>query len=563
MLAIDITFFLVELISGFLVHSLALMADAFHMLNDIISLLVGLWAVNLAQKATTDKYSYGWIRAEILGAFFNAVFLIALCVSIVLEAVTRFFEPPEITNPQLILIVGCFGLASNLVGFVVLGGHGHSHGPDGHGHEHGHNTHADHGHSHSHDELGQAEEGTAGAAQADHEAGPIIETLPEVVVAKFGHKKKSSTGSKRISFDGSPQSADKTGGRASHRGRSRRRANSGRNNVANIDDVSIYPSSFRNDIIAATRHQTQELSEDSSIDDPETAAAGEPASETTPLIGGKNKNAGHGPQATPHKRPRRDSSLHESHNHNKPRKPGQSSHGHNHDDMGMNAMILHVLGDALGNVGVIVTALIIWLTDWPGKNYADPAVSLFITLIILRSALPLTFATSKILLQATPEGIEVQDIREDIEALPSVISCHHVHIWQLSDTKLVASMHIQVAFPISEAGGEKYMVLAKRVRKCLHAYGIHSATIQPEFCLDESHGHVEDAENQHNYDGVAELRRCRSNEDSCLLGCVEDCVGQGCCSTSATAVSSSPTSADSHSVHSHHSHGHGEHHAHH
>lgn len=59
MLVIDIVFFFVELIAGFTVHSLALLADAFHMLNDIISLLVGLWAVSVASKATTDKFSYG------------------------------------------------------------------------------------------------------------------------------------------------------------------------------------------------------------------------------------------------------------------------------------------------------------------------------------------------------------------------------------------------------------------------------------------------------------------------------------------------------------------------
>lgn len=567
MLAIDIAFFLVELISGFLVHSLALMADAFHMLNDIISLLVGLWAVNLAQKATTDKYSYGWLRAEILGAFFNAVFLIALCVSIILEAVTRFFEPPEITNPQLILIVGSLGLASNLVGFVVLGGHGHSHGHDhgdDHDHDHAEHGHAHgHGHSHSHDELSEAEQGRIGDAQPEEEDnGPIIETLPEVVVAKYKHKHTASIGSKRISFDETSQTTDRTASRASHRGRSRRRGSSGRNNVTSIDDISIYPSSFRHDIINATRTHPHESSSEESGDDTENAIADD-VTETTPLVG-KNGSLYKTTNVQPPRRSRRDSGIHHEHNHNKPRKPGQSSHGHNHGDMGMNAMVLHVLGDALGNVGVIVTALIIWLTDWPGKYYADPAVSLFITLIILRSALPLTFATSKILLQATPEGIEVKDVREDIETLPGVITCHHVHIWQLSDTKLVASMHIQVAFPISEAGGEKYMVLAKRVRKCLHAYGIHSATIQPEFCLDESHGHIRDAEQQFNVDGPAEVRRCRGDgEASCLLECVDNCVGQGCCSTSATAVSSSPCSADSHSVHSHgheEDHGHGHHH---
>jgi zinc transporter 1 len=59
MLGIDIVFFMVELISGITVHSLALTADAFHMLNDIISLFVGLWAVRISTRATTDKFSYG------------------------------------------------------------------------------------------------------------------------------------------------------------------------------------------------------------------------------------------------------------------------------------------------------------------------------------------------------------------------------------------------------------------------------------------------------------------------------------------------------------------------
>lgn len=562
MLGICTVFFLVELISGLYVGSLALMADAFHMLNDIISLLVGLWAVNLAQKATTDKFSYGWLRAEILGAFFNAVFLIALCVTIVLDAVTRLFDPPKISNPEVILLVGCFGLASNLVGFLVLGGHGHSHGPEQGEHDHDHG----HAHGHSHDELSHAERGTVGGA-IDNDNGPVLEHLPEVTVSRFNKHKSSGPGSKRISFEGTSQTPETSGSGASNRGRTTCRRGSkgsnGRNNVTSIEDISIYPSAFRSDIIAATRPQPQGSSTDS---DDENAVEEDAATENTPLIGkngdagnGKHAHAGNGKHADPSaKRARRDSSLHLAHNHNKPRKEGSSGHGHNHGDMGMNAMILHVLGDALGNVGVIVTALIIWLTDWPGKYYADPAVSLFITVIILKSTLPLTKATSKILLQATPESIEIQHVRDDIESLPGVVTCHHVHVWQLSDTKIVASMHIHVAFPISEAGGEKYMILAKRVRKCLHAYGIHSATIQPEFCLDESHAHTETAEQQFlqggGMDGAASLAKCNS-KDACLLECIDDCAEEGCCSTTTTAVSES----GSHSVHSHDDEGHHHH----
>ena len=66
------------------------------------------------------------------------------------------------------------------------------------------------------------------------------------------------------------------------------------------------------------------------------------------------------------------------------------SHGHSHGgSMNMRALLLHVLGDALGNVGVIATGLIIWLTSWSFKYYCDPVISLVITAIIFHSALPL------------------------------------------------------------------------------------------------------------------------------------------------------------------------------
>jgi solute carrier family 30 (zinc transporter), member 1 len=66
------------------------------------------------------------------------------------------------------------------------------------------------------------------------------------------------------------------------------------------------------------------------------------------------------------------------------------SHGHTHGgSMNMRALLLHVLGDALGNVGVIATGLIIWLTSWSFKYYCDPIISLLITVIIFHSALPL------------------------------------------------------------------------------------------------------------------------------------------------------------------------------
>jgi zinc transporter 1 len=487
------------------------------------------------------------LRAEILGAAFNAVFLIALCLSIVLEAITRLIDPPEISNAKLILIVGSLGLASNLAGFIVLGGHGHSHGSE-EGHDHSHRNEvraAEEGYSHSHSEDTNGE-------------GHCGDIFPEAIVAKA----KSRTG-QHIRFSGSGEDAARennaslarSASKASSRSKHRRRT-SGR--FTSPDDLSIHPASFRQEIIAASRAPVDgPESEENSAGEETAVADEEPPTENSPLLSRSNGNSnGISPENNHHddhedehnhdQAHKRHDSWHVEHNHNKPKKPSKGgSHGHNHADMGMNAMILHVMGDALGNVGVIVSALIIWLTTWSGRYYADPAVSLFITLIILKSTIPLTKATAKILLQATPDHIDVNDIKEDIQDIPGVVSCHHVHIWQLSDTQIVASMHIQVAFPISEASGEKYMDLAKQARKCLHAYGIHSATIQPEFCLDADHDHANGP--IMGLDGIVGQQRCGLDSDECLLECVDDCKGKGCCSGAAVVPEHNHSDHDGHS----------------
>lgn len=427
--------------------------------------------------------------------------------------------------------MGSLGLLSNLVGFFVLGGHGHSHGPEKHDHDHGDGViAAEEGHGHS----------------ADTETGHVGEVFPEAVVDRV-----KSRGTQHIRFSPSHDEASpsKDGRRSSSMSRAsrnhRRRASSIiSSRFTSIEDISIHPASFRHSIIAASKSHLDGIdsgdttgSEDDALDSDSTPT------DLSPLLRRSNGNSNgkgldrheHSDEHEHSAPKKRHDSWHALHNHNKPKKPSKGGHSHNHADMGMNAMILHVIGDALGNVGVIVSALIIWLTTWSGRFYADPAVSLFITIIILRSTIPLTVATAKILLQATPDHIDVNDIKEDIQSIPGVISCHHVHIWQLSDTQIIASLHVQVGFPISEASGEKYMEVAKTARKCLHAYGIHSATIQPEFCLDKDHDH----ENLPltGLDGIVGHPRCRMDDD-CLLECVDNCDGKGCCVKPASAVES-------------------------
>jgi zinc transporter 1 len=523
LLAIDTVFFFIELITGYTIHSLALVADAFHMLNDVLSLCVGFWAVRVAnQKKSSKTYTYGWQRAETLGALVNGVFLVALCVTICLDAIERFFEPREIEKPKIMLVVGCLGLLSNILGLFLFHEHSHGHGDGGHS-DGSQERAAEEGHSHSHEV--RHEPGT-------ENSGNVADALPQTRIA--GYQSSQADASDTTAVDACSPLATKA--TPSSPTRQRKHSRSQSRVFPTADDIPVTPNAFRKSIINASRMDRVESDDD---DIPEQVIEDDDMDTHThaqdPLLQNGKKPASYGGIA------KIKSIDHKDHYHAQPRDPKKSG-GHSHGDLNMRGIFLHVMGDALGNIAVIATALVVWLTNWSFKQYFDPAVSLLITCIILASAIPLCKAASRILLQAVPSHIDVDHIRDDIEDLPGIVGCHHLHVWQLSDTKLVASLHVQVDFEFKGEGSARYMELAQAIRKCLHEYGIHSSTIQPEFCLDPEHDHGNDVEVQlHESSPTGSAKRSKPTsrvaskagsvrEPNCLLECGDECgTGKGCC----------------------------------
>lgn len=128
-------FMIAELVVGIFTNSLAMMADAFHMLSDAFSFGTALFALIISKKGATDRFSYGFSRAETVGGLINAVFLVGVSVFIILDAIQRYIDPKPIGNPILVLSVGGAGFLMNLFGIILFCGHAHH----GHGHDHGHN----------------------------------------------------------------------------------------------------------------------------------------------------------------------------------------------------------------------------------------------------------------------------------------------------------------------------------------------------------------------------------------------------------------------------------------
>ncbi|PKS07304.1 hypothetical protein jhhlp_005906 [Lomentospora prolificans] len=332
-IGISFSFFLAELIFGFRTGSLALIADAFHYLNDLIGFIVALAAVMISERSTTPKaLSFGWQRGQLLGGFFNGVFLLALGISIFLQSIERFIELKHVEDPMIVLILGSVGLFLNIVSLLFLHDHGHDHG---HGQSHEHN------HALSHDEE-QRHDITPKASQA------------------HSHNHELS------------------------------------------DQQSIERHHEH-------RHATIDLKD-----------------------------------------------------------PGY--------DLGMLGVVLHIMGDAVNNIGVMIAALVIWKTNSGARFYADPAVSLFIAIMIFASAFPLVKSSGSILLQTAPLGVSIDDIQHDLEKIPGIESVHELHVWRLNERKSIASVHVVV----SDESVPNFIKTAKHINECLHAYGIHSTTLQPE-----------------------------------------------------------------------------------
>jgi len=115
---------------------------------------------------------------------------------------------------------------------------------------------------------------------------------------------------------------------------------------------------------------------------------------------------------------------------------------HSHDkneQLNVKAAYLHVLGDLLGSVGVIVSGILIYFTHW---NIIDPLITLLFAVVILFTSGKILRKTIKILMEGTPSGIKYEKVKEDLLILEDVKEVHDLHIWSISTKHLALSAHI-------------------------------------------------------------------------------------------------------------------------
>jgi len=158
-------------------------------------------------------------------------------------------------------------------------------------------------------------------------------------------------------------------------------------------------------------------------------------------------------------------------------------HGRERDDINVAGASLHVFGDLLGSLATVAAALLVRYLGW---NWADPALSLLVSLLILRGAWMLLRRSSHILLEGVPEGLSPEEIRVAVaQADVDILEVHHLHVWQIAPGSRMATLHARLR---EGADAQSGLLTIKRVLR--EKFSIEHATVEIETrgCADDDPG---------------------------------------------------------------------------
>jgi cobalt-zinc-cadmium efflux system protein len=155
-------------------------------------------------------------------------------------------------------------------------------------------------------------------------------------------------------------------------------------------------------------------------------------------------------------------------------------HGADRDNLNVQGAMFHVVGDLLGSVAALAAGAVILTTGW---TPIDPLLSVFVGLLILRSAGTLVRDAGHILLEGAPKGIDTREIGADLVAeIADVENVHHIHAWSITQERRMITLHAQIA-----EGVRAEAATAAIKARLKERFGLAHATVEVErgACADE------------------------------------------------------------------------------
>uniref|UniRef100_A0A8D9F7G6 Cation diffusion facilitator family protein 1 n=1 Tax=Cacopsylla melanoneura TaxID=428564 RepID=A0A8D9F7G6_9HEMI len=461
MFFVTLFYFVVEITYGYKLSSVALIADSYLMFSNVVALAVACLSVILSKKKSI-RNTYGWARVEILGVLINTVFLTGLCFLMVIHGVKRTFEPSPVKEPKTILLIGIIGFIINIIGLVLF--------------RDSTTVHCDcftsrlsvlvNAVSISKHSIGNKSE----RSTSQHN---LLPHASSTFIQRTSFEKLSKTNLKRTSALHRLDQLDEDPCKDEIQ----------LNNLEMDNKVETTTQVVGNEVSHLTFNLEAPVGAEVLIKEQNTDNNhGRGIMKNNELVKRSSKNI----ETTSDKEDAninaRKGNLHlpnETKPHNFWYNCKFTSHLHT------SKVIFHIVADGLGAIMLMLSSLcIIHFDDHFVQLYTDPMACIILSILTLYIVHPLLKASALILIQSTPQHIDVPELKKKLlqKYKDDIISIHEFHVWQLEGNRIIATLHIKFY------DEQRYIALHKKIQCYFHQLGVHSVTIQPEFLGFKSSG---------------------------------------------------------------------------
>ncbi|CDO63617.1 zinc transporter, putative [Plasmodium reichenowi] len=507
---ICIIFMVIEIVAAIVSNSLSLMSDASHLFCDLLSFALNLFSIYVSSFQGNVDMSFGYHRAEIIGALFSIFFIWSLSAYILYTAIFRLFDVPKV-NGYIMFVTAFISTLANIFMAYVLQVHSHGFGFMNE------NKCGDHTHESS------CHDNSSSLILSDHKTSNNIENSSvkknsltkrykninsDIIIDEndIRNNKNNISGNKidgtscnYVTFDyyDNMEEHDK--------------------NVAQVNDMSEQNNNFMN----KEKYMNKNVYNSTNKDSNNSNSKGKACNMTQNNINNNNNNNNNSNninnntynQIHNEKKKKKKKSccdvekveeddiqkdhayiieseycddILDNHNHTHESTNHDHSHDHSHGDVNnisLKTAYLHALSDLLQNVGVMIASLFIWYD--PKYSIADPICSIIFCCIVFSTTMSVIKEILNILMEGTPVSINLIDLKNDLLKIPGVLDVHDLHVWSLSIGKPALACHIVASKTHSHS------VLNDATLLCQNKYKILHTTVQTDYSSNRSNCETE------------------------------------------------------------------------
>ncbi|XP_058817598.1 proton-coupled zinc antiporter SLC30A2-like [Topomyia yanbarensis] len=459
-IAFTLVFMLAEFVGGYLSGSLAIMTDAAHLLSDCISFLIAVISIWISNKPPDGKMSFGYRRIEVIGALLSIFGIWALTIFLVVLSIQRLIADDFEIDADTMIIVAILGVVMNIATAFIL--HGscsivpHMH----HGHSHGH-TH-EHAHSGLHPAPTLQVPASTPRSRSRSHSPRKKKPHPRLEKLKICDEKKCDN-MEQLTIPNLPPSPTVSPYNSFP---------SSRHNSFTVNASTPRPSLESMLHSARTKLKTEALRQ-RSID----AAINSPDLISSSKFLYNKINTDNSSSLSPSRKESLDSNdsssadeqcTNHSHHH----------HHHGEENLNVRAAIIHVIGDFIQSIGVLIAAIVIKYA--PNLKVVDPICTFLFSIIVLITTVRIFRDSMRILLDAVPSSVAVDKLNTELECISGVKAVHDLNVWSISTGLNVMTVHLMVD-PIANTA--EILVAANTIAQS--GFDISKCTVQIEkmtFC---------------------------------------------------------------------------------